>query len=67
MYVLERVSFDYYAWHDAICVSESKEKLEDYHRENVSDYPLYDKEKSFDICQGRSEEYHYTIIEIEHI
>lgn len=67
MFGLFKISFDYYAWEDLVCVSAVKESLEKFYKENIGDYPLYNKEKSDEIKEGRSEEYHYVILEVKEI
>lgn len=67
MFGLFKISFDYYTWKDLVCVSDSSEKLEQryYTKEKESHYPLYSEEKSKEIRKGRTEEFHYTISEVE--
>jgi len=67
MYGLFKISFDYYAWEHLVCVSDSKEKLEQRYdvKEKEYGYPLYNEDKSKEIRRGRTEEYHYTISSVE--
>tara|TARA_R110002020_G_C15873861_1_gene738398 strand:- start:312 stop:515 length:204 start_codon:yes stop_codon:yes gene_type:complete len=61
MYGLFKMSFDYYCWEDLIGVSDSVDKLKAYHSDNIDCYPLYSKEKSSEIRDGRTEEFHCVI------
>ena len=73
MYGLFKITFDYYSWTDLVCVSAVRENLEHYYRDEVKAHPfaekapLYDKKKSDEIKEGRSEEFHFVILELEEV
>lgn len=69
MYGLFEITFDYYSWETLIAVSAVKDNLILYHERGYDDnaaknYPLYNVEKSDEIIEGRTEEFHFVIKEV---
>lgn len=68
MYGLFKMTADYYWWEDIICVSAVKENLEKYYEEEIEDgLPLFSREKSDEVRDGRVETYHYVIGAVKEI
>ena len=70
IYGLFSISYDYYKWEDIIAASESVDNLKAHYKsltDNLNNNPLISVKESEEMTEGRSEKYHYVIIELKRV
>jgi len=59
MFGLFKNSYDYYEWHDLVCVSTSESSLQEHYKSLGSNCPLLSEAEQ--VSAAMHEEYHYVI------